>query len=82
MQRDEYIRNSGKKLYKDQPFNHVVRQHGTFQSPVQTFGSKVQHPDKLPVITQGPKYGAFKRGDLAHTGINKTIGGEYKYIEE
>lgn len=34
-----------------------------------------------------PKYGAWKKGDEAHTGYNKTIGGhkrstEYEYHEE
>ena len=35
-----------------------------------------------------PKYGVWKRGDLAHTGFNKTLGGhggrstEYNYAEE
>ncbi len=32
---------------------------------------------KLP-----PKYGAFKHGDPAHKGYNKTIGANWPYIEE
>lgn len=86
--REEYARLNSLILYKNQPFNHVVRQHGTFIPNMLTFGTTKSFPEKTPEPRFVPKYGTWKRGDLAHTGFNKTLGGhhgrstEYNYVEE
>lgn len=88
LNREEYARLNSLILYKNQPFNHVVRQHGTFIPNMLTFGTKQSFPEKTPEARFVPKYGTWKRGDLLHTGHNKTIGGhngrstEYDYVEE
>ena len=86
--REEYARLNSLILHKDQPFNHVVRQHGTFMPHILTFGTTKHFPEKAKEARFVPSYGPWKRGDLAHTGFNKTLGGhggrstEYDYVEE
>jgi len=86
--REEYNRLNSLVLKKDEPFNHVVRQHGTFYPNILTFGTTKQFPEKPAQGRFVPSYGAWKRGDAAHTGHNKTFGGhsgrstEYNYVEE
>lgn len=86
--RDNYAKQNSQILYKNQPFNHVVVQHGTFYPNVLTFGTTKSFPDKTPDEKFVPNYGAWKRGDEPHTGFNKTLGGhhgrstEYNYVEE
>lgn len=88
MNREEYANLNSKIMYKNQPFSHVVRQHGTFIPNVLTFGTTKSFPEKNAEARFEPKYGVWKRGDLNHTGFNKTIGGfggrstEYNYVEE
>ena len=86
--REEYSMSSSKILMRNQPFSHVVRQHGTFYPNMLTFGTSKDFPVKNLKKDDPPHYGAWKRGDLAHTGQNKTLGGhtgrstEYQYLEE
>jgi len=86
--REEYARLNNLILHKDRAFNHVVRQHGTFIPNILTFGTTKSFADKAPEAKFVPKYGVWNRGDLPHTGFNKTIGGhsgrstEYQYVEE
>jgi hypothetical protein len=52
-----------------------------------TFGTTKSFPEKSRDPKFEPKYGVWKRGDEAHTGFNKTLGGhgvstEYNYVEE
>jgi hypothetical protein len=52
-----------------------------------TFGTTKSFPEKSRDGKFEPKYGVWKRGDEAHTGFNKTLGGhgvstEYNYAEE
>ena len=44
--RDEYAKQNSKIMYKNQPFNHVVVQHGTFYPNVLTFGTTKSFPEK------------------------------------
>ncbi len=66
----------------------MVRQHGTFIPNILTFGTTKSFPEKAADPKFVPKYGIWNRGDPAHTGFNKTIGGhsgrstEYQYVEE
>jgi len=86
--REEYARLNSLILHKNQPFSHVVRQHGTFIPNIMTFGTTKSFPDKIKDPRFVPNYGPWKRGDLLHSGHNKTIGGhngrstEYDYVEE
>lgn len=84
--REEYARLNKKILNKNEPFSHVVRQHGTFYPNFITFGTNKHFPEKKPNDLSPPKYGPFKRGDMMHTGYNKTIGHgnstEEVYVEE
>jgi len=86
--REEYARLNSLILHKEQPFSHVVRQHGTFIPNILTFGTTKSFPDKPKEARFVPNYGPWKRGDLQHTGHNKTLGGhggrstEYDYVEE
>jgi hypothetical protein len=75
-------------LFKNQPFNHVVRQHGTFYPNILTFGTTRTFPEKEPEGKFEAKFGIWKNADPAHTGFNKTLGGhhgrstEYDYVEQ
>jgi len=75
-------------LRKEEPFSHVVRQHGTFYPSIMTFGTSKSFAEKPKDARFVENYGAWKRGDLQHTGFNKTFGGhagrstEYDYCEE
>lgn len=86
--REEFAKLNGKILYGNQPFNHVVCQHGTFYPNILTFGTTKSFPEKANNSKLEPKYGIWKRGDSTHTGFNKTFGGhhgrstEYDYVEE
>lgn len=87
MIREEYARLNNKILVKNLPFSQDVRQRGTFLPNPLTFGTTIQFEEKAKEPRFVPKYGVFKKGDEAHTGINKTIGGglrssEYHYQEE
>lgn len=44
--REDYAKLNSKIIFKNQPFNHVVRQHGTFYPNVLTFGTKQTFPEK------------------------------------
>ena len=64
-----------------------MRQRGTFLPEPLTYGTTIEFPEKPSPARFVPRYGAFKNGDIAHTGHNKTIGGhkrstEYDYHEE
>ncbi len=85
--RDEYARLNSKILFQNQPFSHVVRQHGTFYPNMMTFGTTREFKEKKASPAKAPLFGAFKAGDPAHVGHNKTFGGngrstEYTYVEE
>jgi hypothetical protein len=86
--REDYAKQNSLILYKNQPFSHVVRQHGTFYPNVLTFGTSKTFANKASAERFVPHYGSFKRGDEPHTGFNKTLGGhngrstEYNYVEE
>jgi hypothetical protein len=85
--RDAYAKQNGKILYRDQPFNHIVKQRGTFYPHFTTYGTNLAFPAKVPAVTQPPHYGAWKHGDPLHHAYNKTIGArngctEEKYLEE
>lgn len=66
----------------------MVRQHGTFIPHILTYGTSKVFADKPKEPRFVPHYGPWKRGDLGHTGHNKTLGGhggrstEYDYVEE
>lgn len=66
----------------------MVRQHGTFYPNILTFGTTKAFEEKPKEQRFVPSYGAWKRGDLSHTGFNKTFGGhggrstEYDYVEQ
>lgn len=66
--REMYSLNNSKILLRNQPFSHVVRQHGTFYPNMLTFGTSKDFPKKNLKTIDPPHYGAWKRGDLAHTG--------------
>ena len=88
LNRDETARLNSAILYKNQPFSEVVKQHGTFYPHKMTYGTSKQFAEKPKSPKFVPKYGVYKRGDLSHTGYNKTFGGhngrstEYDYHEE
>jgi len=46
--RAEYAKQNGKILYRDQPFNHIVRQRGTFYPHFTTYGTNLTFPNKKP----------------------------------
>lgn len=85
--REEYAKNNGKIIHRDQPFSNVVRQRGCFYPTFSTYGSSIAFPDKKISGKQPPLFGPFKHGDPAHVGHNKAIGGhgrssEDQYMEE
>ena len=82
--REEYAKLNSLILKKEEPFNHVVRQHGTFYPNILTFGTTKSFPEKASPSRFVPAYGPWKRGDPAHVGHNKTLGRstEYNYVEE
>ena len=64
-----------------------VRQKGPFEPIYLTYGSDQDFPPKSPTVKIGSRYGAWRNGDNAHTGYNKTFGGqgkstEYLYLAE
>jgi hypothetical protein len=74
-------------MYRDQPFNHIVKQRGCFYPHFTTYGTNLTFPDKKPPAKLPPKYGSWKHGDPLHHSYNKTIGvrngtTEEQYLEE
>lgn len=87
MQREEYAKHQSKILNKNKPWQTTVKQRDTFLPTPLTYGTTVQFQEKQSPPRFVESYGPWRRGDLAHTGINKTIGGhkrstEDKYLEE
>ena len=61
-----------------------MRQRGTFYPEKMTYGTTKEFKEKKVVPVKSPMFGAFKVGDPAHVGHNKTFGGngrssEYTY---
>ena len=70
-----------------------MRQRGTFYSEKLTFGSDREFPNVRTLVlnfkiqkprqtARPPSYGPFKNPDLPHQGYNKTIGRNFKYMED
>ena len=64
--REEYARLNNLILKKNEPFSHVVRQHGTFYPNMITFGTNKTFAPKKLFEKSPPKYGPFKIGDPLH----------------
>ena len=95
MIREDYIKRRSLILSQSRPYTTTVKQRGTFYSTKNTFGTEIDFPDVRIIIFNNllynqkqrpykgvPAYGPFKIGDLAHKGYNKTIGLNWKYIED
>ena len=79
--RNDYLK-SRQQILCERPYTTSVRQRGTFYGTKQTFGTDRDFPDKDLGGKRQPLFGPFKNGDLAHTGYNKTISRDFKYVEQ
>ena len=85
--RNEYAKQNGRIIHRDQPWSNTVRQRGTFYPAFTTYGTNIAFPEKKADVKKQPLFGAFKNGDPLKTGYNKCIGGrngtsEEQYLEE
>lgn len=78
----DYVNRRSLILTPNRPYTTTVVQHGTFYPQYLTYGTLKQFPQKQIPFKKPPIFGAFKSGDPAHKGYNKTIGKNWPYYED
>jgi len=80
MRKLDYQRRTA--LVLDGAFKNSVKQDGCFDPMRKTYGSDGNFPMKQTPLKPREAYGAFRIGNLAKIGYNKTLGPVSAYMED